>query len=270
MELLYQYENYLSNYSETTKETYLVNVKEYLKYLRKTYGEINSIIICNVSRSDIYNYIAYMDGLSKNTKKIRLYSIKNFYSYLKLEDNLFEDIKLYNLDKKMPRILSSLQCKTLLNYYPDKRNKLIIYLFLTTGIRLSELANILIKDIDFKNKQIKIMCKGRVERNVFINEKCTRMLSDYTKNRSGRVFEISKGAIQYVIKKAIRDLGLTGSVHTLRHSFATMMYQETHDILLVQKLLGHKSINSTQIYTHIVAEEIKKAVESNPLAEVIK
>ena len=268
MELLYQYENYLSNYSKTTKETYLINVRMYLEYLRKVYGSDSPIIIMNVTRKDIYNYIAYMEGLSKNTIKIRLNSVKNFYSYLRISEDLFEDIKLYSVNKKMPRILSSSQCKRLINYYQDERNKLIIYMLLTTGIRLSELAGITYEDIDFNNNQIKIMCKGRIERYVLINSKCMEMISNYAK--SGRLFNVSKSTIQYTIKKAMRDLGLNGSVHTLRHSFATIMYQETHDILLVQKLLGHKSIESTKLYTHIVAEDVKRAVENNPLSEVRK
>jgi site-specific recombinase XerD len=228
------------------------------------YGKINPIIICNVSQSDIYNYLAYMDNVSKNTRKIRIYAIKNFYSYLKIRQDLFEDIKLYGSNKKTPYFLSSLQCKRLIDYYKDKRNRLIIYLFLTTGIRLSELSEIRIEDIE--NNKIKIMCKGRVERWVYLNKNCSEMIQKYVVNRKGKLFNISKVTIQYIVKKAMRDLGLNGSVHTLRHTFATMMYQETHDIRLVQELLGHKSIMSTQIYTHF-DDEIKNAVERNPLNE---
>lgn len=263
MEILYRYYDYLSMYSISTKETYYECVKLYLKYLEDTYGKVNPIIICNVNQSDIYNYIAYMDNLNKNSKKIRLYAIKNFYKFLRL-DNLFEDIKLYDYNKKVPRILSSSQCRLLMNYYKDKRNRLIVYLFLTTGIRLSELAGIRTEDVDFINKSIKIKCKGRVERVVLINEKCRDMIQEY--KTSGKLFDIGKGDIRYIVKKAMRDLGINGSVHTLRHSFATIMYQETHDIRLVQELLGHKSIVSTQIYTHISNNEVKQAVESNPLA----
>jgi site-specific recombinase XerD len=205
-----------------------------------------------------------MDNVSKNTRKIRIYAIKNFYSYLKIRQDLFEDIKLYGSNKKTPYFLSSLQCKRLIDYYKDKRNRLIIYLFLTTGIRLSELSEIRIEDIE--NNKIKIMCKGRVERWIYLNKNCSEMIQKYVVNRKGKLFNISKVTIQYIVKKAMRDLGLNGSVHTLRHTFATMMYQETHDIRLVQELLGHKSIISTQIYTHF-DDEIKNAVERNPLNE---
>ena len=262
MEILYRYYDYLSMYSISTKETYYECIKLYLKYLENTYGKVNPIIICNVNQSDIYNYLAYMNNLKKNTKKIRWYAIKNFYKYLKVEGDLFEDIKLYDYDKKMPYCLSSSQCKSLLNYYTDKRNKLIIYLFLTTGIRLSELANIRVEDID--GNKIKVKCKGGVERVITITEKCSRMIQEYA--TSDKLFNISRKAIYDVVKKAMRDLKLNGSPHTLRHSFATIMYQETHDIRLVQELLGHKSIVSTQIYTHVSNESVKHAVNSNPLA----
>ena len=262
MEILYRYRDYLSTYSITTKETYLECVKLYIRYLEDTYGKVNPIIICNVKQSDIYNYLAYMDDLSKASKKVRLYAVKNFYKFLKIEGDLFEDIKLYNSNTKMPYFLSSSQCKRLLNYYTDKRNKLIIYLFLTTGIRLSELANIRVEDID--GNKIKVKCKGGVERVVTITEKCSRMIQEYA--TSDKLFNISRKAIYDVVKKAMKDLKLNGSPHTLRHSFATIMYQETHDIRLVQELLGHKSIVSTQIYTHISNESVKHAVNSNPLA----
>ncbi len=261
MNILYRYRDYLSTYSITTQKTYYECVKLYLEYLNEIYGAVNWLVICNVTKSDIYNYIAYMDKLQKNSKKVRLYAIKNFYKYLKI-DYLFEDIKLYGSSKKVPRILSLSQCRLLLDYYKDKRNKLIIYLFLTTGIRLSELANIRVEDIE--GNKIKIRCKGGVERYVTITNKCISMIDSY--KTSGKLFDIGKEDIRYIVKKAMRDLGINGSAHTLRHSFATIMYQETHDIRLVQELLGHKSIVSTQIYTHVSNNAVRHAVDNNPLA----
>ena len=121
MELLYQYEKYLSNYSKNTQEVYLLNVKLYLRYL----GTYSPIKILNISKGEIYNYLAYMDHLSKNTRKIRIYAIKNFYSFLnqKISDFLFEDIKLYDFNKKLPLVLSWSETKLLIDYYTDKRNR---------------------------------------------------------------------------------------------------------------------------------------------------
>ena len=267
MQILYSYYNYLSNYSVTTKEVYFKNVKLYLKYLKEVKGKNDIIQVCNIKKSDIYNYVAYMDNLSKNTKDIRLNSIKNFYSFLNkdLSNFLFEDIKLYDLNIKLPHCLSSSQAGQVLNYYTDKRNKLIIYLFLTTGIRLSELANIKIQDINLKEKFIKVKCKGGKERNALINEKCKLMLEDYIGDRE-KLFEIGKRQIQNIVKNALTNLGLKGSTHTLRHTSASILYQNTKDILLTKEFLGHSTIISTQIYAHINNDMVKRAVESNPLA----
>ena len=263
MELLYSYRNYLSTYSQTTQRVYYECVRLYFKYLIEVYGKVNSIIVCNVTQSDIYNYLAYMDHLSKNSRKIRIYAIKNFYNFLKIRRDLFEDIKLYGSRKKVPYSLSSSQCKELIAYYKDKRNHLIVYLFLTTGIRLSELTEIRIENIE--ENRIKIMCKGRVERWVYLNKKCQDMIHEYVEESEGKLFKIGKEQVRNIVEKAMKELGIKGTPHTLRHSFASIMYQETKDLRLVQELLGHKSIESTQIYAHINSEAVRKAVESNPL-----
>ena len=267
MDILYQYYNYLSNYAPKTRNTYYLNVLLFIRYLEET--KENKLI--NIRKEDIYNYIAYMDKLSKNTKKIRIYSIKNFYNWLglNLSNFLFEDIKLYDSNRKMPLVLSSQQAIRLINYYSDKRNKLIIYLFLTTGIRLAELENILVKDVNLTEKYIRIIGKGNIERKVYINESLKRMLENYTP-KNERLFNIKRGDIYYIVKKAMKDLGFKGSVHTLRHTAGTLLYQNTNDILLVKEFLGHKSIQSTQIYTHLINNEVKKAVNSNPLAKWVR
>ena len=269
MELLYQYQKYLLNYSKTTQKTYFENVKLFLRYLEETNGKINVIVICNITKAEIYNYIAYMDNLSKNTKFIRLYSVKNFYTFVNqnLATFLFEDIKLYSFNKKTPRFLTLSQSKALLEYYTDKRNKLIIYLLLTTGIRVTECAEIKIENIDLKEKIIKCRCKGGIDRNIIINEQCKQMIKNYKGRRKrGYLFGIKSHDIQYIVKKALINLGFKGSTHTLRHTAATLIYQSTKDILVVQQFLGHKSINSTQIYAHLNNDLIKQAVNSNPLA----
>ena len=183
---------------------------------------------------------------------------------LKLEEIYSRDIKLYGSRKKVPYSLSSSQCKELIEYYRTKGIILsCISLFLTTGIRLSELTEIRIENIE--ENRIKIMCKGRVERWVYINKKCQDMIHEYVEESEGKLFKIGKEQVRNIVEKAMKELGIKGTPHTLRHSFASIMYQETKDLRLVQELLGHKSIESTQIYAHINSEAVRKAVESNPL-----
>ena len=267
--ILYGYSEYLSTrYSDSTKETYIENVNLFLKFLKEYSGKDNSIIqILNINKSDLFNYIAYIDNLSKGTKKTKLYSLKNFYTYLNrdISDFLFKDIKLFNTGVKMPYYLFSNQIQPYIQFYTNERDKMLVYLFLNTGIRLSEMANLKIEDFNFKEKYFIVLGKGKKYRKVFFSEKCKQKLLDYIQEKSGSLFNLNKRQIQYIIKKGMIACNLNGSVHTLRHTFATMMYKQTKDVLLVKELLGHNSVVSTQIYTHIDNEEIRKAVDNNPL-----
>lgn len=267
--LLYDYAQFLSNYSELTQKNYIISLNLFLKYLKEHKGRNDVITICNVTKSDIYNYIAYLDKYSKGTKEFRIYAIKNFYRFLnrELSNFLFEDIKLFNNNGKLPKYLISSQIRYIMNFYPNKRDNLIIFLFLITGIRLSELVSIKIQDINFRDKSIYLKVKGGYYRNIYINEETKLRILDFIgSRREGSLFNLKKRMVQYIVQKPLRELGLEGSAHILRHTFATEMYKKTHDILLVKELLGHKSLSSTQIYTHLDNDTVKRAVESNPLA----
>lgn len=267
--LLYDYAQFLSNYSETTQKNYLISAKLYLRYLKWCKGKDDIITICNVTKSDIYNYVAYLDKYSKGTKKFRIYAVKKFYCFLNqnLGSFLFEDIKLFNNNIKLPKYLISSQIGHIMNYYSNKRDNLIIFLFLNTGIRLSELTNIKIQDVNFTNKTIYTKVKGGHYRYVYINEETKIRILDYIEDRTeGSLFNLHKRQIQAIVSKPLREMGLKGSAHTLRHTFATEMYRKTQDILLVKELLGHKSISSTEIYTHLDSNLLKEAINSNPLA----
>jgi site-specific recombinase XerD len=258
------------NFSETTKENYLESVKLYLRYLKEYKGKNDIITVCNVSKEDIYNYLAYLDGKSKNTIKNRLYGIKNFYGFLNrdLKRELFEDIKLYGSAIKLPKILSWFEIDLLCDYYTDTRNKLIVFLFMQTGIRLSELANIKVNNINMVDQYVNVISKGGNQRQVYLSNKSMKLLKEYLKEYKpeGNLFKIKAREIQYIITNAMKTLGIKGSTHTLRHTIATKMYEQTQDILLVKEFLGHRSITSTQIYTHISNKLSKEAVERNPLA----
>ena len=272
MDILYKYENFLSNYSVSTKENYIESAKIYLRYLKEYKGKCDIITICNVEKADIYNYIAYLQGKSKGTIKNRIYGIKNFYGFLNrdLRRKLFEDIKVFDTQIKIPKILSWREIDLLTNYYKDKRNHLIVFMFLQTGMRLSELANIKLEDIT--GNYIRVIGKGNYERNVYISDKTKEYLQAYTNEYKPKdtLFGIKKREIQYIVVQAMKKLGIKGSTHTLRHTIATKMYEQTQDILLVKEFLGHRSIASTQIYTHISNNLVKEAVNRNPLNKVGK
>lgn len=260
MEIVYKYSKYLSTYyTDGTKETYLEQVKLFLEFLEEYKGRVNHIILYNLEQKDIYNYIAYISDYKKSTIKTKLSAIRNFLSFINadLSDLLFKDVKLFNTNIKMPRFLVSREIDLLLNYYTGEKRD-IIFLLLNTGLRLNEITQI--SSINYDEKYLITKVKGNYSRKVYFGEEVKAVLK--------RVVPIkySRRAIQHFISYAMKKLGIEGSTHTLRHTYATYMYKQTKDILLVKELLGHKSVVSTQIYTHIDNDVIRRAYESNPLA----
>ena len=240
MEIVYKYSKYLSTYyTDGTKETYLEQVKLFLEFLKEYKGKANHIIL--------YNF------------KTKLSAIRNFLSFINadLSDLLFKDVKLFNTNIKVPRFLVSREIDLLLNYYTGEKRD-IIFLLLNTGLRLNEITQI--SSINYDEKYLITKVKGNYSRKVYFGEEVKSVLK--------RVAPIkySRRAIQHFISYAMKKLGIEGSTHTLRHTYATYMYKQTKDILVVKELLGHTSIESTMIYTHIDNDSIRKAYESNPLA----
>jgi len=174
---------------------------------------------------------------------------------------------------------------TNLNHHDNhERNFAIITLFLNCGMRLSELVNINLKDIDYENYKLNVIGKGNKERTIYLNNACMNAIKEYLKVRpkdgvkfssrdalflSERKERISNRTVQYIVKEEFKLSGIDPnkySVHKLRHTAATLMYQYGNvDIRALQELLGHESISTTEIYTHVNNEQIRNAVENNPL-----
>jgi len=173
----------------------------------------------------------------------------------------------------------------------DNRNNIrdyaIITLFLNCGMRLSELVNINIKDINFSDCKLNVIGKGNKERTIYLNKACMKAIDEYMQIRpkeairvnskdalflSERRERISNRTVQAIVKKELLKAGLDTnkySVHKLRHTAATLMYQYGNvDIRALQELLGHESISTTEIYTHVDNSQVRNAVESNPLANL--
>ena len=171
-----------------------------------------------------------------------------------------------------------------------ERDYAIITLFLNCGMRLSELVGININDIDFSECKLTVIGKGNKERTIYLNHACMKAISSYlqvrpkqgvkhdSKNSEKALFlserkeRISNRTVQYVINKELMQAGLDNrkySVHKLRHTAATLMYQYGEvDIRALQELLGHESIATTEIYTHVNSDQVRSAVERNPLANL--
>ena len=156
----------------------------------------------------------------------------------------------------------------------EERDRLIIELLYATGLRVSELVNIKIKDIDMNNKTIKVLGKGSKERIVLYNNHTKDALSKYLSNgyhelnkKNNNYLILNKNGdklsdryVRNIINKLVRKAGLNIKIspHTIRHTFATDMLEEGADLVTVKELLGHESLNTTSIYTHITNEQIKK------------
>ena len=257
-----------------------------------------------VTLDDIHAYISHLaiDNRSKATTRARKVStIRIFFKYLSQKANILEinpaqNLETPKLEKRMPKYLSLEDSKKLLNVAENednrnyKRDYAITTLFLNCGMRLSELVGININDIDFSECKMTVIGKGNKERTIYLNKSCMVALNDYlssrpasnivkhdSKNSDKALFlseqkqRISNRTVQNIISKELKQAGLDTknlSVHKLRHTAATLMYQYGKvDIRALQELLGHQSISTTEIYTHVNNEQVRNAIESNPLAD---
>ena len=257
-----------------------------------------------ISLDDIHAYISHLaiDNRSKATTRARKVStIRIFFKYLSQKANILEinpaqNLETPKLEKRMPKYLSLEDSKKLLNVAENednrnyKRDYAITTLFLNCGMRLSELVGININDIDFSECKMTVIGKGNKERTIYLNKSCMVALNDYlssrpasnmikhdSKNSEKALFlseqkqRISNRTVQNIISKELKQAGLDTknlSVHKLRHTAATLMYQYGKvDIRALQELLGHQSISTTEIYTHVNNERVRNAIESNPLAD---
>lgn len=270
--------------------------------------EIKDISIDTIKKiklDDIHAFLSYMarEQRSKAATRARKAStIRIFFAYLNEKAELIDSNPALHLetpkqDKRLPKYLSLDDSKKLLETVQneDNRNSLrdtaIITLFLNCGIRLSELVGIDVKDIDFNECKLNVIGKGNKERTIYLNKPCMKAINDYLVVRpkkelikndkkhsqdalflSERRERIGNRTVQHIVTKELSLAGLDTkkySVHKLRHTAATLMYQYGQvDIRALQELLGHKSISTTEIYTHVNSDQVRDAVERNPLANL--
>ena len=264
------------------------------------FNDVTLDTIRKVKLEDLHAFLGYLTKTydSKATTRSRKVScLRIFFKYLTRQNlidvNPTQELETPKLGKRLPKFLTLDDSKKLLdaasnedNRYPE-RNYAIITLFLNCGMRLSELVGINIKDIVFDECQMTVIGKGNKERTIYLNKACMRAIDNYLKVRPKEKFanqdaekalflserrnRISRRMVQQIIYDELKRAGLDStkySVHKLRHTAATLMYQYGDvDIRALQELLGHESISTTEIYTHVSNNQVRKAVESNPLAD---
>ncbi len=263
-------------------------------------SKIDLEYIKNITTEDIYEFLLYADRVRGNmaaAKSRKLSSIKGFFKYLTVKRMMLEENPAVNIEsprqkQALPKFLSLEESLELLNAVKNDsesktrvRDYAIITLFLNCGMRVSELVGINLQDVDRHFRSMSVTGKGNKERIVYLNDACQKALADYYEERLGeshikclsnalflssREQRISVKTVQWLVYKYLDMAGLESkhySVHKLRHTAATLMYQSGNvDVRVLKDILGHEQLNTTQIYTHVSNRSMEEAMAHNPLA----
>lgn len=271
-------------YSSKTIESYKNDIDKFMKYISSQgslLDDVDDLIIRNFLTDELNS------GISKRSCKRRISALRHFYSYLKekdiIQENPFFALETMKIEKTLPHPLYKEQIELLLAKNKERsdelkdRDQAILELFYYTGIRVSELVNLDIQNINFNRRVVLVKGKGNKERLVPFTKECYETLSVYIKDSrikllnkslipSPSLFLNSNGerltprGVEFILDSIEKKVGLELGLHPhlLRHSFATHLLENGLDIRIIQELLGHESINATQVYTHVSEENIKK------------
>ena len=264
--------------------------------------DVDQTFLASVTSSEIFDYLSYLandrenregpsdTGISAASRARKLSAIKAFYKYLtvstkQMTANPVKDIEFPKIRKSLPKYLTLEESKRLLATVsgPNQaRDFAILMLFLNCGIRRSELVGLNLSDV--YDDRIRVVGKGNKERIVYMGSSCRKAIDRYLAERSKIVLtdnralfgsrdknRISVTAVHRLVKKHLLEAGLDSSqfsAHKLRHTAATLMLSNGVDLKTLQEVLGHESLNTTQIYTHIENTDKKIAAEANPLSKI--
>ena len=266
----------IKKHSDNTITNYRVDLLEFMEYTN------NNI---NITKDDVNNYLKYLydNNMTRSSISRKLSSLRSFYNYLVkqeiIKDNYFTMIKNPKKENSLPKFVKEEDIDKMFNV-PDtrkwigSRNLVIIRMLYATGLRVSELVNIKLKDINISDRTIKVLGKGSKERIVVFGNNTKEALDNYL-NRGRREVDFHNSEYLFLnkdgnklsdryVRKIIDDIIIKASIemhvhpHMLRHTFATGMLNNGADLVSVKELLGHESLNTTSIYTHVSDEKIKE------------
>ena len=294
--------------SQKTVYEYFLDLRMFFRFLKRNRGIVSSDlpfeeinisdvdinILKTVTLSEVYDFLYYVlneRGDIASTRSRKSSALRTFFSYLTVKVNLLEvnpvaELEVPSQRKRLPKYLNLEECIQLLSAIEGKyavRDYCIAVLFLNCGLRLSELVGININDI--KGDTLRVVGKGDKERTIHLNKACLDAISEYLKVRPNNIAKssqalfisrqgnrISNKTIQANMQKYFKMSGLEEkgySVHKLRHTAATLMYQHGGvDLRILKEILGHQNLATTEIYTHIAGKQIEEAFESNPLSKI--
>ena len=274
-----EYRNYLTSvrkYPDNTVNSYLSDItifKEYLSSLKINYLKVDKDII--------REYLKVLGNSNYKSSSINriLSSLKNYYDYLEykhlIEYNPLKDLNRPKKEKRLPNFINNNDYEEIIKKslertdFIGRRNTLLLELLYSSGIRISEALNIKIKDINMGDKSIRILGKGSKMRIVYFGEYAKEYLEEYLKVRNSSLEYLflnknntllTRRGAEYIISNLVKTSLLKKKVtpHTFRHSYATEMLNNGADIRSVQELLGHSSLSTTGIYTHVTNEVVRR------------
>ncbi|MBQ7384940.1 MAG: tyrosine recombinase XerC [Ruminococcus sp.] len=291
--------------SEKTVDEYFLDLRTFFRFLKikrklttAPFEEIDILdvdlsLIKTITLMDAYEFMNYLSRVRSNSaisRARKCSALKQFFNYLTVKKHYLDSDPMSELEipkskKSLPKYLTLEQSIELLNAVDGKnkeRDYCILTLFLNCGLRLAELVSLNMNSIRSDSTMV-VTGKGNKERIVYLNDACISALNDWRKVRpndslkdrdalfiSSHHKRLSRESVQKMVQKYLEKIGLDSqgySCHKLRHTAATLMYQHGEvDIRVLKDVLGHENLGTTQIYTHISSEQLKKASNKNPLA----
>lgn len=240
-----------------------IKLRKYSFQTGKSY--INIIKIYFSSNKTPREFLLSLSEKTNSTMRSNYFALKFFYENV-LNEKFNEEIPLAKNNLKLPIVLNKEEINKIINVIKNTKHKLVLMFLYYAGMRLDEVRNLRWNDLDFERKLIHLKnTKGDKERVIFLHQNLINLINNNGKGDSGLIFisergnKYNKRTIQIIVKNSCKKSGIKKKVtpHTLRHSFATHLLEAGADIRYIQKLLGHKNIQTTQIYTHVANKDIK-------------
>ncbi|MFT9076470.1 tyrosine recombinase XerC [Ethanoligenens sp.] len=290
-----EYANDLRTFFRFIKQMRSLVPKE-MPFAEIAIDDVDLSFLASITLADIYEYLYYITNERKNgaaTRSRKVSSLRSFYNYLCERTGVLHENPTRNLEapkpkKSLPKYLTLEESMEFLNDIGGEfatRDYCIMTLFLNCGMRLSELVGLNLSDI--RSSTMTVTGKGNKQRTIYLNEACLQALETYLKQRpcdsvkdrdalflSKRLQRISPKTVQWIVHKNLERAGLGNrglSTHKLRHTAATLLYQHGGvDVRVLQEILGHENLNTTEIYTHLSDKQLQDAADHSPLAHFSK
>lgn len=288
-----EYENDLRTFFRYIKQMRKLVAAE-TPFSKISIDDVDIPFLASISLADIYEYLYYITNERKNgaaTRARKVSSLRSFYKYLceragVLTENPTRNLEAPKQKKSLPKYLTLEESIEFLKDIDGEfaaRDYCIMTFFLNCGMRLSELVGLNLSDI--RESTMTVTGKGNKQRTIYLNEACLQALEAYVKQRprdgvkdrdalflSKRLQRISPKTVQWIVHKNLARAGLGDrglSTHKLRHTAATLLYQHGGvDVRVLQEILGHENLNTTEIYTHLSDKQLQDAADHSPLAHI--